>query len=210
MSSNRLEISGVCSGNAINITNKVATLFAGTIAMAGAAADNAMELTVTDAIAIASTSYTRGLYISYTNNGIKSANAECNGIGVDVNTTADVTSLYPVSLYVGACAGATVNRTAAVYVYMDALTGTVGASSCMHLETVGGATYNSFISIRKHGGTLHSIISDKSGGATATNLLELETVAAPAQAFNAAGNGAYSIKCKINGVTTYLHTYDAP
>jgi hypothetical protein len=44
-----------------------------------------------------------------------------------------------------------------------------------------------------------------------TNLLDLATASGDcAEAYNAAGTGAYSIKCKINNVTTYIHTYDAP
>lgn len=183
-----------------------------TTTLTGSAALNVMHLAVTDQIAIASTSYTRGLYINYTNAGTKSANAEVNGIGVDMNATSDVTSLYCVSLYTGAMTGATVNRVAGIYTYIDDVAGTVGATSCMHLETAsdGATSRDDFISIRAHVAGVHAVISDMSGGATATNLLEFGGVNAPVEAFNAAGNGAYSIKCRINGVTTYLHTYDAP
>lgn len=183
-----------------------------TTTLTGVAAINAMHLAITDQVAIASTSYTRGLYINYTNAGTKSANAEVNGIGVDMDATSNVTSLYCVSLYTGAMTGATVNRVAGIYTYIDDVAGTVGATSCMHLETAsdGATTRDDFISIRAHVAGVHAIISDMSGGATATHFLELAGVNAPAEAFNAAGNGAYSVKCRINGVTTYLHTYDAP
>jgi len=174
--------------------------------------DDSFSVTTTDNTADGgATHYGRGGYINYTNAGIKSAaGSEGNGLGVDINASANVVSLYGISLYTGACNGATINRTAALAVYNDTLTGTVTASSCLYLGMNGGATSDDFIAIRSFTGTQDAIISDRSGGATATNLLLLAGVNAPAEAYNAAGNGAYSIKCSINSVTTYIHTYDAP
>jgi len=167
MSDNALEITSACvTGNSILITSTIS----------GAAALDVMKINVTDTIAIASTSYSRGLYINYANSGIKSANAECNGIGIDMNSTANVTSMYGASFYTGACNGATINRVACIYTYMDTLTGTVAASNCLRLEHAGGGTYNSFISLRKQGGTINAMIETVGGGGSpvSTYLFEFE------------------------------------
>ncbi len=149
----------------------------------GAATINAMSLNITDASAFAAGNYGRALYINYNNTGVKStANAEGNGIGVDINASANVTSLYGVSLYTGAMNGATINRSAALAVYNDTITGTVSAASCLYLGMNGGATVDDFIAIRSFTGTQDAIISDRSGGATATNLLWLQGLNAPAYA----------------------------
>jgi len=194
------------------VTTYSGTAYAQTSTLAGGAADNAMEMTITDSTAFASTAYSRGLYINYTNTGIKSAGGEANGIGVDMDTSANVVQLYGISLYTGACNGATVNRVAGLYVYVDEDTGTVSRASCLHLETANtAAEYSDFISFRSHVDTVDSMLASRSGGQTATYFLHFETpTSAPVEAFNAAGNGDYSIKCFINGEVTYLHTYDAP
>jgi len=175
----------------------------------GAATENALGITVADGVTGAGI-YGRGLYVNYDNNGIKTGAAESNGIGVDMDADADVVGLFAVNTYIGALNGATINRVACYSCYMEEVTGTINAADCIHLETaVQAATTHDFISMRSHA-LQQAMISDRSGGATATYLLWFEGVNAPAEAFNAAGNGAYSIACRINNVLTYLHTYDAP
>lgn len=178
--------------------------------LAGAAADDCVSIVVNDTTTLAAAAYSRSLYISHTNAGIKSGNGEGNGLGIDIDATANVTSLYGISLYSGTMTGATINRVAGIYTYMDEPVGTVNAISCLHLETAAvSGTTNDFISIRAHG-LQDSIIASRAGGAAATHFLDFTGVFAPVEAFNAAGNGDYSIKCYINGETTYIHTYDAP
>jgi len=72
-------------------------------------------------------------------------------------------------------------------------------------------------------GTLtHSLYIEASASATITDAIYINTAGTVtnalniaslnggcAQTFSAAGTGAYSIRCSINGVTTYLHTYDS-
>ena len=148
---------------------------------AGASALNNMELVTTDATT-PSSGYSRTIYANHTNTGAKTGSAEVNVIAADFDASANVTTAYCFTGYVGACSGATINRVAGYAVYMDAITGTVGASSCAHLETVGGATVNDFISMRKHGGTIHAMISDRSGGDTATYFLHFNGANAPVAA----------------------------
>jgi len=78
--------------------------------------------------------------------------------------------------------------------FLSHRTGTLGRS--VYIEANSGATITDAIYINPAG--------------TITNALTIAALGGPAQAYNAAGTGAYSIKCKINGVTTYIHTYDAP
>ena len=180
-------------------------------ALAGVATDHAVCITATDATAYAAANSSNGLYVNYTNAGIKTANAECDGIAADVDASADTVFLYAFSAYVGANTGATINRRAGLSVYMDTPAGTINGNNCLYLGLCGGGTTDDFIAIRSFaGGPQDAIISDRSGGATATYLLVLEGVNAPAEAFNAAGNGVNSIAVLINGVPQYLHTYDAP
>ena len=72
-------------------------------------------------------------------------------------------------------------------------------------------------------GTLtHSLYVEASSGATITDALYINTAGTVtndlniaslnggcAQTYSSAGTGAYIIRCSINGVTTYIHTYNA-
>jgi len=176
----------------------------------GAATDNAMSVTAADEVAGAGI-IGRGFYISYDNNGEKTgAQAESNGIGIDMDADTDVTTLYGVNVYTGGMVGATINRVAAYGCYLDDPAATVNAISCIHLETAAAAaTTCDYISMRSHA-LQDGILTFRSGGDVATYFLVFDpAVVAPCEAFAAAGNGDYSIKCYINGEVTYLHTYDA-
>uniref|UniRef100_A0A6M3M1I8 Uncharacterized protein n=1 Tax=viral metagenome TaxID=1070528 RepID=A0A6M3M1I8_9ZZZZ len=180
-------------------------------AIAGAATENALGITVADAVAGAGI-IGRGLHVNYDNNGAKTgAQAESNGLGIDMDADADVTGLFGVNIYTGGLTGATINRVAAYSCYLDEVAGTINAASCIHLETaVQAATIHDFISMRSHA-LQQGMITCRSGGAVATHFLVFDPgIVEPCVAFNAAGNGDYSIKCYINGETTYIHTYDAP
>jgi hypothetical protein len=150
-------------------------------ALSGSSALNSMELAVTDS-STPSSGYSRSIYASHTNSGAKTGSAEVNVIAADFDATANVTNAYCFTGYIGTLTGATISRVAGFAMYIDAIAGTVTASSCMHLETNGGATTNDFISLRKHGGTIAAIISDRSGGATATYLLHFNGANAPVAA----------------------------
>lgn len=163
-------------------------LFSGTITLAGGTALNAFEITTTST-QTHSSGYQRSLHINHTHGtGAATGSSEINALGVDVQATTNVTTLYAITGYTGSMAGATINRVAGYAHYLDAISGTVAASSCAHLETNGGASYNSIISVRRHAGTIHSVISDMSGGATATNLFEFNAATGPATL----GAGNYS------------------
>lgn len=186
------------------IASYAGTAYAHTSTLAGAATDNAMELLVTDDMAWAAANYGRALYVNYNNTGVKSsANTESNGIGVDIDASANVQSLYGISLYVGAQNGATINRSAGLAIYNDAITGTVAGSNCLYLAMNGGATNDDFIAIRSHTGAQDAIISDRSGGATATNLLFLQGLNAPAVAGGAGTctitGGWIALTINVNG-----------
>ena len=174
----------------------------------GAAADQAVMVQVIDNTTSAG-GWHRGLVLDVTNTGIKTANASVAAIDIGIDTSADVTMMYASSGYLGPCGAATINRVTGYYLYQEPITGTVSAVSGMHLAMNGGATVDDFISIRAHADSMDAIISDRSGGVTATNFLHFEVIGKPVIAFNAAGNGAYSIECNINGVQTWLHTYDS-
>jgi len=179
-----------------------------TAELAGAAALNNLEIASADATT-PSSGYSRSIYCSHTNTGAKTGSAEVNVIAADFDASANVTTAYCFTGYVGACAGATINRVAGYAVYMDAITGTVGASSCAHLETVGGATVNDFISMRKHGGTIHAMISDRSGGATATYFLHFNGANDPVSVDTGApgANSTHKIAVQIGATTAYIPLY---
>jgi len=177
-------------------------------ALAGAAADQAVMIQVVDNTTSAG-GWHRGLVLDVTNTGIKTANASVAAIDIGIDTSADVTMMYASSGYLGPCGAATINRVTGYYLYQEPITGTVSAVSGIHLAMNGGATVDDFISIRAHADSMDAIISDRSGGVTATNFLHFETIGKPVVAFSAAGNGAYSIRCLINSVPTWLHTYDS-
>ena len=178
--------------------------------LTGATTDNGFSVTVVDAIPGAGV-YGRGLYISYDNNGVKTGGgAESNGLGIDMDADADTQSLYGVNVYTAALTGATINRVAAYCCYISDPPATVNAVSCIHLETAATtSTTNDFISMRSHA-LQDGILTFRSGGGVATHFLVFDpAIVEPCVAFSAAGNGDYSIKCYINGETTYLHTYDS-
>ena len=180
-------------------------------ALAGAATQDSMSITTADAVAGAGL-LGRGLFINYDNNGVKTgAQAESNGLGINMDADADVTGLFGINVYTAGLTGATINRVAAYTCYLDEVAGTVTAASCIHLETaVQAATVHDYISMRSHA-LQQGMITCRSGGDVATYFLVFDpALVAPCQAFNAAGNGDYSIACYINGELTYLHTYDAP
>lgn len=177
----------------------------------GAATENAQGITVADEVAGAGL-LGRGLFIDYDNNGIKTgAQAESNGLGINMDADADVTGLFGINVYTAGLTGATINRVAAYTCYLDDPAATVNAISCIHLETAAAAaTTCDYISMRSHA-LQDGILTFRSGGDVATYFLVFDpAIIQPCVAFNAAGNGDYSIKCYINGETTYLHTYDAP
>jgi len=179
-----------------------------TTTLAGATARNTMEL-VTDGATTAATGSERTIYARHTNTGTKTGSAEANVISADFDASGNVTSAYCFTGYTGALNGATINRVAGYAMYIDAITGTVGASSCAHLETNGGATLNDFISVRKHGGTINAIISDRSGGATAVDLLFFDGANAPVAAGDATGGAkSHKISCHIGAVQKWIQLYD--
>jgi hypothetical protein len=182
--------------------------FYNTTSLTGSSALNNMELVTTDATT-PSSGWSRTIYANHTNTGAKTGSAEVNVISADFDASANVTTAYAFTGYVGACNGATINRVAGYAVYMDALTGTVGASSCAHLETVGGATVNDFISMRKHGGTIHAMISDRSGGDTATYFLHFNGANAPVSVDTGApgANSTHKIAVQIGATTAYIALY---
>ena len=195
-------IVSTCGDVAIDVTNTIS----------GAANMGSVEITTADTVAGAGL-IGRGLYISYDNNGVKTgAQAESNGISIDMDADANVQSLYGINVYTGALTGATINRVAAYTCYIDDMPATVNGVSCIHLETAAqtaGGTRD-YISMRSHF-LQDGILTFRSGGDVATYFLVFDpAIVQPVQAFNAAGNGDYSIKCYINGETTYIHTYDAP
>lgn len=181
-------------------------------AIAGAANEGSLEITTADAVAGAGL-IGRGIHVNYDNNGAKTgAQAEANGISIDMDADANVVSLYGVNVYTAAMTGATINRVAAYACYIDDAAVTVNDISCIHLETAAQTASGSrdYISMRSHF-LQDGILTFRSGGDVATHFLVFDpAIVEPCVAFNAAGNGDYSIKCYINGETTYLHTYDAP
>ena len=180
--------------------------------LTGAATDDVVDIIVADEIAGAGI-IGRGLHVNYDNNGIKTgAQAESNGIGIDMDADANVQSLYGINVYTGGMTGATINRLAAYTCYIDDMPSTVNGVSCIHLETAAETAGGSrdYISMRSHF-LQDGILTFRSGGDVATYFLVFDpAIVEPVIAFNAAGNGDYSIKCYINGEVTYLHTYDAP
>ena len=179
--------------------------------LTGAATDNAMSITTADQVAGAGI-IGRGFHINYDNNGVKTgAQAESNGIGIDMDADANVTGLFGINVYTAGLTGATINRVAAYTCYLDNPAATINAISCIHLETAAAAaTTCDYISMRSHA-LQDGILTFRSGGDVATYFLVFDpAIVQPCVAFNAAGNGDYSIKCYINGEITYLHTYDAP
>ncbi|MCK4464391.1 MAG: hypothetical protein KAU83_01670 [Bacteroidales bacterium] len=195
-------IVSTCGDVAIDVTNTIS----------GAANMGSVEITTADTVAGAGL-IGRGLYISYDNNGVKTgAQAESNGISIDMDADANVQSLYGINVYTGALTGATINRVAAYTCYIDDMPATVNGVSCIHLETAAqtaGGTRD-YISMRSHF-LQDGILTFRSGGDVSTYFLVFDpSIVKPVEAFNAAGTGDYSIKCYINGEVTYLHTYDAP
>jgi len=195
-------IVSTCGDTAISVTNT----------LTGAATDDSVDIIVADEIAGAGI-IGRGLHVNYDNNGVKTgAQAESNGIGIDMDADANTQTLYGVNVYTGTMTGATINRVAAYGCYLDDVPATVNAISCIHLETAAqtaGGTRD-YISMRSHF-LQDGILTFRSGGDVSTYFLVFDpAIVQPVEAFNAAGNGDYSIKCYINGETTYLHTYDAP
>jgi len=179
--------------------------------IAGAATENALGVTVADEVAGAGI-IGRGLFIDYDNNGVKTgAQAESNGLGINMDADANVTGLFGINVYTGGMTGATINRVAAYTCYLDNPAATVNAISAIHLETAAAAaTTCDYISMRSHA-LQDGVLTFRSGGGVATYFLVFDpAIVEPCVAFNAAGNGDYSIKCYINGEVTYLHTYDAP
>ena len=195
-------IVSTCGDTAISVTNT----------LTGAATDDSVDIIVADEIAGAGL-IGRGLHVNYDNNGVKTgAQAESNGIGIDMDADANVQSIYGINVYTGSMAGATINRLAAYTCYLDDMPATVNDVSCIHLETAAETAGGSrdYISMRSHF-LQDGILTFRSGGDVATYFLVFDpAVVEPVEAFNAAGNGDYSIKCYINGETTYIHTYDAP
>jgi len=163
------------------ILNDCARLMTGAAALSGSTAWNAIEITTTST-QTHSSGYQRSIYCNHTHQtNAATGSSEINVIAADLQCTANVgQAAYCFTAYTGSMAGATINRVAHYAGYLDAITGTVNASSVAFFETNGGATYNSFIALRRHAGTIHAIISDKSGGITATNLFEFEVAGGPA------------------------------
>jgi hypothetical protein len=182
--------------------------FYNTTSLTGASALNNIDTQVTDATT-PSSGYSRSIYASHTNTGAKTGSAEVNVIAADFDASANVTTAYCFTGYVGACSGATINRVAGYAMYIDAITGTVTASSCAHLETNGGATTNDFISIRRHGGTISAIISDRSGGSTASYLLHFNGANDPVSVDTGTpgANSTHKIACQIGATTAYIALY---
>ena len=182
--------------------------FYNTTTQTGAAALNNMELVTTDATT-QSSGYSRTIYANHTNSGTKTGSAEVNVISADFDASANVTTAYCFTGYTGALTGATINRVAGYAMYITAIAGTVGASSCAHLETNGGATTNDFISMRRHAGTIHAMISDRSGGSTASFLLHFNGANDPVSvdAGTPGANSTHKIACQIGGTTAYIALY---
>ncbi len=126
--------------------------------------------------------------------GNTTVGGEAAGFGITMTTAA--TSVVTGNVWGGVIA---TDFTSAVSIgaglFLSHRTGTLTHS--LYVEANTGATITDAIYINPAG--------------TVTNALNIASLNGNcAQAYNAVGTAAYSIKCKINNVTTYIHTYDAP
>lgn len=164
---------------------------------------------VSDAGVQAAEYYNRGLFVSYTNTGAKSANADVEGVAVEINSTAACSSVWGVNVYTGGCAAGTVGRLAAYTCYMDAVSGTVSQMSgaFLYIDAT-GATRASFLEVRNAGTVADSIIQIR-GGICATYLLRTEQEALPYSSYSS-GTTVTGRLGVITGTTVgYLHIYSS-
>ncbi|KKN60922.1 hypothetical protein LCGC14_0527210 [marine sediment metagenome] len=120
--------------------------------LAGAVADDAVDITVTDN-QTCSSGYSRGLYIAAMAAGTKTGSAEHNSLGIDLTITGDTPYAYIGSLYMVTSGNPTIGLASAISIYIDNL-GTACAQ--LHMLDLGyGSTNaptgrNAYQRIRNH------------------------------------------------------------
>jgi len=186
---------------------------------ANASPGNGLVLNVVDPSTIAS-GYARAIYINYTNSGAKTGTAELNPLTIDVDSSADVPHIFPISIYIGALTGAEVNHAAGIYMYLDSTAGTLEQKHGIWLQMVAtGATYADFLSVHNMGGTPRSIINSQSVGVCATNLIRMGAAwdggaSDPFKQGDLKDNAGANINCDgyfvcdIGGTPIYIPAYD--
>ena len=160
-----------------------------------------------------------GIHVGYTKmSGAITGAGAISAINGDVQPRADCSHVYAFKAYTGIADTPTVGDMSAFYTYCDNLGATAGnfgeyEAVNLNMDNTNPASAtaqgNSFFRLYSHGGVGQQIFVIP-GGFGSTYLFNWTALIPPCEAFNAAGNGVYSIAILHGGVTTYLHTYDAP
>jgi len=183
--------------------------------IAGATAVDAVRIAVTDATTGAS-GYARGLYISTTASGTKTASGEHNALGIDVSVTGNTPYAYIQSLYLSTSGNPTIGLVSAISIYLDNVGTAVASVHLLDLQVAtptasAPSTREAFIRCRNHGtGTPTSIffLQANNNAKAATNFIEQDSVTVgPVAAAANVGTDytpTYKVRCLIGSTTFYL------
>jgi hypothetical protein len=139
----------------LNITGTSKTVATMTSTLTGATADNAWEITVTDS-QTNSSGYSRGLYISCTAGGAKTASGEHNSLGVDLTVTGATPYAYISSFYMTTSGNPTIGLASALSIYMDDMGTALASQHILDLQTgnptaSAASTRETYARFRNHG-----------------------------------------------------------
>jgi len=189
--------------------------FEWSIPAAGDTASQAVYIKVTDA-GNATSGYSRGLYIDYTNSGAKTSSAEINALGIDVTISASVPYAYISSIYMATSGNPTIGLISGLTLYLDNIGTAVSSVHMLDLQTgnptaSAASTREAYIRCRNHGtGTPTCIffLQANNNAKAATNFIEQDSVTVgpvAAAATTTADAATYKVRCKIGSTTFYLY-----
>lgn len=180
--------------------------------LSGATADDAFSFNITDTGTSAS-GYSRGIYVNYVDDGVKTGTSEVNVIGADMTIQHNLPYAYGISLYAATSGNPTLGLMSAISIYMDD-PGTACANlTAIDIGLAGGANSPSgrhaFMRMRNHSaGATPDCAFQFEGTGNADYFASWETVSVPVIAAAIGGGQTHKIRVRVQGVDYFipLHT----
>lgn len=175
-------------------------------AFSGASALDGMKLNISD-IGTPSSGINRGVYINYTQNGIKTGSAEVNCFAIDLALQKAVINAYPIALYISSSGNPAINLVSPISMYVDDLGTGIGNFSCLDLGVaITNAPSGRFCFARLVRQGAGALLTDafRLEAGPCTNLFNFAVNTDPIAAGAVGGSQDKKIKCVVAGTTYYI------
>lgn len=172
---------------------------------------NGQVLTIND-LSVITSGYSRGVYIDYTQTGVKGGGAWVVPLAIDLTLVGDVGFAFAQSIGIAFSGAAIANYGGGIYIYLnDPADGSVvhycGLMIGIDAENAPSGT-SCFMRVYGHGGAVDTVIWLANGAGTPiTYLLDFEGLASPISPGSDSTNVTYKIAMRVGESPQYLHVF---